>query len=231
MASPRPAAWAFFDTHPYLSNTRTGSLSRHSAGEAHALGGCGTLGSSELDGAFEKHFCSSPCLDTFALTAAILFAVAVGVAQGDRLAFLPAILLLASRSLIGALFQDRSGADSIPVRPFWRQDIWRGHQILDCRGQEHPLCQPHRLTPLEPFALDWVGCAAFALAYSRFSFADRRTKSEVIEPDEQQIVPAVVPTPHPQLKDSPWAKFLGSFRIHFRGMAKNTVFVVVVMIA
>src|SRR5262249_24525354 len=50
--------------------------------------------------------------------------------------------------------------------------------------------------------------------------------------DEQpEMVPAAAPPPHSQLTDSPWAKFLGSFKIHFRGMAKNTAFVVVVMIA
>jgi hypothetical protein len=37
--------------------------------------------------------------------------------------------------------------------------------------------------------------------------------------------------PHPQLTDAPWAKFLGSLNIHFRGMAKNTAFVVIVLIA
>src|SRR5262249_41642857 len=77
-----------------------------------------------------------------------------------------------------------------------------------------------------------VGCAAFALAYSRFSFAERRTKSRAPEQDEQpDIVAAVATGPHPQLTDSPWAKFLESFKIHFRGMAKNRAFVIVVMIA
>jgi uncharacterized membrane protein YidH (DUF202 family) len=77
-----------------------------------------------------------------------------------------------------------------------------------------------------------VGCAAFAFAYSRFSFAERRTKSKAAEQVEQlETVPAAAPMPHPRLTDSPWAKFLGSFTIHFRGMAKNTTFVVVVMIA
>src|ERR1035438_2822643 len=84
----------------------------------------------------------------------------------------------------------------------------------------------------------WVGvaCPAFAFAYSRFSFTERRTKSKALEPDEQPAIlsaaaAAAGPVPHPQLTPSPGAKFLGSFKIHFRGMAKNTAFLVIVMIA
>jgi len=76
-----------------------------------------------------------------------------------------------------------------------------------------------------------VGSAAFALAYSRFSFTERRTKSKALEPVEQPgILPVEAPRPHTQLAESPTAKFLGSVNIHFRGMAKNTVFVVVLII-
>ncbi len=169
--------------------------------------------------------------DTF-FTAAILFAVAV-VWRRDISSFVAAILLLAVRAVTLQLLQGpqwdriRSLFDPYAVNAFlvvtkywtvadknilslgfgglllWNRLIWLG-----------------------------VGCAAFALAYSRFSFAEKRTKAKTLEPDAQEaIAPAVTPAPHLRLADAPWAKFLGSFRIHFRGMAKNTAFVIVVMIA
>jgi ABC-2 type transport system permease protein len=169
--------------------------------------------------------------DTF-FTAAILFAAAV-VWRRDIAPFVAAILLLAGRAVTLSLLQGpqwdriRSLFDPFAVNAFlvvtkywtvtdknilslgfgglllWNRLIWLG-----------------------------VGFAAFALAYSRFSFAEKRTKTKALEPDAQPaIAPVVTPAPHLQLADAPWAKFLGSFRIHFRVMAKNTAFVVIVMIA
>src|SRR5262249_46426127 len=52
------------------------------------------------------------------------------------------------------------------------------------------------------------------------------------EPDEEPTIALTAePRPHSKLTDSPWAKLVGSFKILFRGMAKNTAFVIVVMIA
>jgi ABC-2 type transport system permease protein len=169
--------------------------------------------------------------DTF-FTAAILFAVAV-VWRRDIASFIAAILLLAGRVVTASLLPGpqwdrvRSLFDPYAVNTFvvvtkywtvadknilslgfgglllWNRLIWLG-----------------------------VGCVAFALAYARFSFTERRTKSKTLEPQDQPaIVPAATPMPQPQLTDAPWAKFLGSFKIHFRGMAKNTAFVVIVLIA
>ena len=33
--------------------------------------------------------------------------------------------------------------------------------------------------------------------------------------------------PRPQLHDAPWTKFVGSFKIHFLGMARSTFFIVI----
>ena len=169
--------------------------------------------------------------DTF-FTAAILFAAAV-VWRRDIASFVAAILLLAGRAVTAQLLQG----------PQWD----RIRSLFDPFGVNTFLVVTKYWTVADKNVLSlsfgglllwnrliWlgVGCAAFALAYSRFSFAERRTKTKALEPDAQPaIAPAVTPAPHPQLADSPWAKFLGSFRIHFRGMAKNTAFVVVVMIA
>jgi ABC-type transport system involved in multi-copper enzyme maturation permease subunit len=169
--------------------------------------------------------------DTF-FTAAILFAVAV-VWRRDIASFIAAILLLAGRAVTAQLLQG----------PQWD----RIRSLFDPYGVNTFLVVTKYWTVADKNILSlsfsglllwnrliWlgVGCAAFALAYSRFGFAERRTKTKALEPDAQPaIAPAVIPAPHPQLADSPWAKFLGSFRIHFRGMAKNTPFIVVVMIA
>jgi ABC-2 type transport system permease protein len=169
--------------------------------------------------------------DTF-FTAAILFAAAV-VWRRDIAPFVAAILLLAGRAVTLSMLQGpqwdrlRSLLDPFAVNAFLV--VTKYWTVAD-----------KNILPLSFSGLllwnrlIWlgVGCAAFALAYSRFSFAERRTKNKALEPDEQPaIVPAATPTPHPHLTDSPWAKLLGSFKIHFRGMAKNTAFVVVVMIA
>ena len=169
--------------------------------------------------------------DTF-FTAAILFAAAV-VWRRDIASFIAAILLLAGRAVTVQLLQG----------PQWD----RIRSLFDPYGVNTFLVVTKYWTVADKNILSlsfsglllwnrliWlgVGCAAFALAYSRFSFTERRTKTKALEPDAQPaMAPAVTPAPHPQLADSPWAKFLGSFRIHFRGMAKNTAFVVVVMIA
>jgi ABC-2 type transport system permease protein len=169
--------------------------------------------------------------DTF-FTAAILFGAAV-VWRRDIAPFVGAILLLAGRAVALSLLQGpqwdriRSLCDPFAVNAF--VVVTKYWTVAD-----------KNVLPLSFSGLllwnrlIWLGagCVAFALAYFRFSFAERRTKTKALEPEAQPtIAPAVTLAPDLQLRDSPWAKFLGSFRIHFRGMAKNTVFVVVVMIA
>jgi ABC-type transport system involved in multi-copper enzyme maturation permease subunit len=167
--------------------------------------------------------------DTF-FVAAILFAAAV-VWRRDIASFVAVILLFVFRGLTFQLFQDREQIRAL-LDPF-------GARAFEVVTKYWTVADKNTLFVSFSGLFLWnrliwmgVGCAAFALAYSRFSFAERRTKNKAIEPDEQPaIVPAAAPTPHPHLTDSPWAEFLGSFGIHFRGMAKNTAFVVVVMIA
>ena len=58
-----------------------------------------------------------------------------------------------------------------------------------------------------------VGCLVFAVAYSRFSFAERSTKPRPIEADAQEAIkPVPVPLVRPHLHDASWAKFVGSFQ-------------------
>ena len=169
--------------------------------------------------------------DTF-FTAAILFAVAV-IWRREIASFIAAILLLAGRAVTAQLLQApqwdhiRSLFDPFGVNTFGVvTKYWTVADKNTLSASFSGLLLWNRLL--------WSGvaCAAFALAYSRFSFTERRTKSKTLKLDGQPaMVPAATPIPHPQLTDAPWAKFLGSFKIHFRGMAKNTAFVVIVMIA
>jgi ABC-2 type transport system permease protein len=169
--------------------------------------------------------------DTF-FTAAILFAVAV-VWRRDIATFIAVILLFTGRAITGELFQDvqreqiRALFDPFGARAFAL--VTKYWTVADKNTRS-----PSLSGLLVWNRLLWIGigCAAFALAYSRFSFVERRTNSKAAEQDEQTgTVPAVAPAPHPRLTGSPWAKFVGSFTIHFRGMAKNTAFAVIVMIA
>jgi hypothetical protein len=169
--------------------------------------------------------------DTF-FTAAILFAVAV-VWRREIASFVAAILLLAGRAVTAQLLQAphwdhiRSLFDPFGVNTFGVvTKYWTVADKNTLSSSFSGLLLWNRLL--------WSGvaCAAFALAYARFSFTERRTKGKTLKTEEQPaMVPATTPIPHPQLTDAPWAKFLGSFKIHFRGMAKNSAFVVIVMIA
>jgi len=168
--------------------------------------------------------------DTF-LTAAILFA-AVVVWRREIASFIAAILLFAGRSVAGQVFQDvRWERTRALLDPF-------GLRAFAAVTKYWTVADKNALSPSFNGLLLWnrllwigVGCVAFAFAYARFSFTERRTKSKAPFANERSaIVPATSLAPHPQMTDSPWAKLFGSLKIHFRGMAKNTAFVIVVLI-
>ncbi|MGB7728650.1 MAG: hypothetical protein WBL50_11495, partial [Candidatus Acidiferrum sp.] len=169
--------------------------------------------------------------DTF-VAAAILFAVAV-TWRKEIASFVAVILLLTVRAVTFALLQDSQRQRLVSLfDPF-------GVNTFAVVTKYWTIAEKNTLSVSLSGLLLWnrllwigVGCVVFAFAYARFSFADRRTKNLALEPDEQPApVPLAAPVLHRQLKDSSWAKFVGSFRIHFGGMAKNTVFLVIVMIA
>jgi ABC-2 type transport system permease protein len=168
--------------------------------------------------------------DTF-LTAAILFAVAV-LWRREIASFIAAILLFTVRSVAGQLFQDvqqeqmRALFDPFGARAFAVvTKYWTVAEKNTLSVKLSGLLLENRLL--------WIGigCAAFAVAYSRFRFAEKRIRTNVLEVNQEPEIPARAHAPHPQLIDSPWAKLWGSIGIHFRGMARNTTFVVIVLIA
>src|SRR5580658_10447960 len=134
--------------------------------------------------------------DTF-FTAAILFAAAV-VWRRDIASFVAAILLLAGRAVTLSLLQgpqwDRIRAlfDPCAVNTFLvATKYWTVADKNILSLSFSGLLLWNRLLWLG------VGCAAFALAYSRFSFAEKRTKTKGLEAGAQPaMAPAVTPAPH-----------------------------------
>jgi ABC-2 type transport system permease protein len=78
----------------------------------------------------------------------------------------------------------------------------------------------------------WVGVAVviLALAYWRFSFAERKKKARAAKHEgDKQAVSAALPAV--TFRDAPWRKYLASLRIHFLGVIKSPVFLVIVLAA
>jgi len=164
--------------------------------------------------------------------AAILFAVAV-LARRDVISFIAALVLLTgyivTDSLVRDLQHERIAAllDPFAARTFTViTKYWTVADKNTLAAGFSGLLLWNRLLWIG------VGCAVFAFAYYRFSFAERRVKSKIMEADEQPaMVPAPIARPEVQLRQAPWAKFLGSLKIHFLGMAKSTFFIVVALAA
>ena len=160
--------------------------------------------------------------------AAILFAIAV-LARKEVLSFVGALVLLVGYVIGDGLLQDiqheKAAAllDPFAIRTF--------ALVTKYWTVAEKNTQASGLTDLMLWnRLIWVtvGLLIFGFAYWRFSFAERRSKARPVEKDAQEaIVPVAVPALKPQLRDAPWAKFLGSLKIHFLGMAKSTFFIVI----
>src|SRR6202142_2131050 len=136
-------------------------------------------------------------------TAAILFAAAV-VWRRDIAPFIAAILLLAGRAMALSLLQGpqwdhiRSLFDPFAVATF--------HVVTKYWTVADKNVLPLSFNGLLLWnRLIWlgVGCVAFALAYFRFSFAERRTKTRALETrPPPAITLAVTAAPYAQLADS-----------------------------
>jgi ABC-type transport system involved in multi-copper enzyme maturation permease subunit len=160
--------------------------------------------------------------------AAVLFAVAV-LARSEIVSFIAALVLLTGYGLAGALTQDiQNETIAGLIDPF-------GSRTFDLVTRYWTVAEKNGISVGFQGLLLWnrliwigVGCLVFAVAYSRFSFAERSTKAKAVEKGAQAaIVPVPVTLPRPQLHDSVWAKFVGSFKIHFLGMARSTFFIVI----
>jgi ABC-2 type transport system permease protein len=160
--------------------------------------------------------------------AAVLFAIAV-LARNEIVSFVAALILLTGYGVAGYLLQDIQHEQiAALLDPF-------GTRAFDLVTRYWTVADKNSLSIGFQGLLLWnrllwigVGCLTFAAAYFRFSFAERSTKPRPIEADaEEAIQPVAVTLPRPQLHDAPWTKFIGSFKIHFMGMARSTFFVVI----
>jgi hypothetical protein len=169
--------------------------------------------------------------DTF-VSAALLFAAAV-LWRRELASFVAAIALFTGRALVSGLFQDlrwehlRALLDPFGVRAFaLATKYWT---VADRKAQAIALGGPLLLNRGLWVA---VGGAAFALAYSRFSAIERPGRGGAPAADTApEAGPAAHSAPRPRLTVSLWPRFCGSCTLHFRGMAKNTAFVVIATIA
>ena len=160
--------------------------------------------------------------------AAVLFAVAV-LARNEIVSFVAALVLLTGYGVAGALTQDiQNETVASLIDPF-------GSRTFDLVTRYWTVAEKNSVSVGFQGLLLWnrllwigIGCLVFAVAYSRFSFAERRSKAKPVEAGAQEeIVPVQIPLVRPHLHDAPWAKFIGSFKIHFLGMMKSTFFIVI----
>src|SRR5215470_6540683 len=75
-----------------------------------------------------------------------------------------------------------------------------------------------------------VALAIFAFAYHRFSFTDRKKKSRA-QSTEPSSVPVSAQLPKVAFRDDSFAKYRAAVSIHFWGVAKSTVFIVILLLA
>ena len=183
------------------------------------------------------------------LAASILFAVAV-LSRRDAVSFIAALVLFMAFVAGDLVFRgvefERLGAllDPFGVRTFaFVTKYWTVAEKNTLSVGLSGILLLNRLM--------WIGvsCVAFAVAYYRFSFAERRVKPKVTEPGRQTALAAELAptlgsekaaTPRSHVKGRGWlgtprwadarssgARFLGSIRIHFLGSLKSNFIIVI----
>jgi ABC-2 type transport system permease protein len=176
------------------------------------------------------------------LVASVLFAVAV-LARRDAISFIAALLLFMGFVAGDVVFQgiqfERAAAllDPFGIRTFALvTKYWTVAEKNTLSAGLGGVLLWNRLI--------WIGvsCVVFAVSYYRFSFAERRTKRKVSEPEDQpasaqalDLAGSAAPQSLP--RHSGWsasgsaaAKFLGSLKIHFLGSLKSN-FIIVIAVA
>ena len=164
------------------------------------------------------------------IMAAILFAVAV-LARNEIVSFIAALLFLAGYGVSDALLQNverqKLGAllDPFGIRCYaYVTRYWTVAEKNTLAAGYSGYLLWNRLLWMA------VALAIFILAYWRFSFAERKKKSRAQkESRERRRVAEALPAV--SFQDAPWRKYCASVRIHFFGVIKSTVFVVIVLAA
>ena len=164
------------------------------------------------------------------IMAAILFAVAV-LARNEIVSFIAALVFLAGYGVSDALLQNverqKLGAllDPFGIRCYaYVTRYWTVAEKNTLAAGYSGYLLWNRLLWMS------VALAIFILAYWRFSFAERKKKSRGLKEDRKRPAVAVA-LPAVSFQDAPWRKYFASVRIHFVGVIKSTVFIVIVLAA
>ena len=163
--------------------------------------------------------------------AAILFTVAL-LARNDIVAFIGGLLLLTGYVVSAALTQNLEREqlaallDPFAVRTF--SLVTKYWTVADKNSISAGLTGLLLWNRLLWIA---VGAAFLVFAYYRFSFAERATKSKTVAAEGPLSAVAVSPIPAFTLHQNSWVKFLASVKIHFLGILKSTVFIIIVLAA
>jgi ABC-2 type transport system permease protein len=165
------------------------------------------------------------------IIAAILFAVAV-LARNEIVSFIASLVLLAGYGFSDYLLQNverqKLGAilDPFGIRTFaYVSRYWTVAEKNTLAAGYSGYLLWNRLL--------WVAVAIaiFAFAYFRFSFAERSKKVRAQVKDVVAVRGTPVALPNVSFHDAPWTKYFASLRIHFLGVVKSTVFIVVLLAA
>jgi len=165
------------------------------------------------------------------LFAALLFAIAVLV-RNEIASFVGALILLVGYGVADGLLQNLDRAeigallDPFGIRAFsYATKYWtvadRNTLSLGLSG----MMLWNRLLWLT------LGVAVFVFAYYRFSFAEKTTKAKTPANASTAAPQPVRPLPQVTFQPSTLQRYLSSVRIHFLGVIKSTVFIVIALLS
>src|SRR5579872_6982401 len=148
--------------------------------------------------------------------AAVLFAVAV-LARNEIISFIAALVLLTGYGVAGSLSQDiQHERIAALLDPFAIRAFALATKYWTVAEKNTHTLGPAGLLLWNRLLWIGVGCAVFLFAYSRFSFAERRTRSRAVEPEIQPALAApAAPILEAHIHEAPWSKFVGALKIHF----------------
>jgi len=165
------------------------------------------------------------------LMAAILFAIAV-LARNEIASFVGALLVLTGYGVSGALLSNldnekiASLLDLFGIRTFsLMTKYWTVAERNTNSVGYSGLMLWNRLLWMA------VGLAIFIFAYYRFSFAERSKKGQAPAAEARELAVSAITVPAASFHEAPWTKYIASVRIHFWGIVKSTVFIVVLAAA
>src|SRR5262249_51035646 len=165
------------------------------------------------------------------LFAAILFAIAILV-RNEIASFVGALVLLIGYGVADGLLQNLDRAkigallDPFGIRAFsYVTKYWTVAERNTLSVGFSGMMLWNRLLWLA------VGLAVFVFAYYRFSFAEKKTKAKAPATEPSAGPPQVQSIPQVKFQADPFQRYLSSVGIHFLGIIKSTVFIVILLLS